>query len=99
MKTLLAIVFASLLIATLTFAGPIEDPKLIYFMNDTPNVIELLEARIAELEKQVKELQGRSLIIEDEISYPVMCTNFNCYDSNGRKVSMWEHTLKDQVVR
>ena len=90
MKTILTIAAAILLTATLTFAGPIEDPKLIYFMNDTPNVIELLEARITELEKQVKELMG---LRESSVGM-IWCDNFDCYDETGKSIDMWLKVMK-----
>lgn len=72
-----------------------EDSRIIYYRGEVPNTIELLEARITELERQVKELQ-RLTKAPDGL---IWCDNFGCYDSLGRQVDVgiWP-TLKDQVT-
>ena len=47
--------------------------------------IQQLRGRIKELEWQVKELQR----LTEASDGPIMCDNFDCYDSLGRKVQMW----------
>jgi len=53
---------------------------------ETPCGVNQLEARIIELEKQVKDLQCQN----EEPSGLIWCTEDGCYDENGRKFRMWQ---------
>ena len=88
-KLFSAIILAILLTVTLAFAGPIETNQA-KLKENSRDPIEYLLERIAELERQVKELMG---LRESSVGM-IWCDNFDCYDETGKSIDMWLKVMK-----